>query len=154
MSSTPVADQETVYVFGGEGKNYTLHLKAKDEKSRVAWRSKNVEIPSPILHGEKLFLVNLTGQAVCMNAKDGKILFDERLEGRTGTVYASPVLAGGRIYVVSRKRGVFVYSADGKFSLLARNELTDASQFNASPAIVGDRIFLRSDKHLFCIAGS
>ena len=126
---------------------------AEGEESRVAWRGKNVEIPTPILHDGKLFLVNMQGQATCMNAKDGKVAFSGRLEGRTSGVYASPVLADERIYVVSRKRGVFVYSADGKFTLLARNELTDGTQFNASPAIVDDQIYLRSDKQLFCIAG-
>ncbi|MAG55596.1 MAG: hypothetical protein CMJ83_04825 [Planctomycetes bacterium] len=153
MSSTSVADEEMIYVFGGEGKNYTLRIGAKDGASRVAWRSKNVEIPSPVLYDGKLFLVNMQGMGVCMNAKDGEVLFDGRLEGRTSQVYASPVLADGRLYVVTRKRGVFVYSADGKFSLQARNELTDGTQFNASPAIVGDQIYLRSDKQLFCLAG-
>ena len=154
MSSTPVADEGLVYTFGGEGENYTLRLEASETQDRLAWRSKNVEISSPILHDGKLFLINLQGNAVCMTAKDGEVLHDARLEGRTGTVYASPVLTDGRLYVVSRKRGVFVYAANGKFSLLARNELTDGSQWNASPAIVGEQLFLRSDKHLFCIAGS
>ena len=76
---------------------------------------------------------------------------EARLDGRTGGVYASPVLADDKFYVVSRKRGVFVYSADGKFELLSRNELDDDSQFNASPALSGDQLLLRSDKFLYCI---
>jgi hypothetical protein len=54
--------------------------------------------------------------------------------------------------VVTRKHGVFVYSANGKFELLARNKLGDKSQFNASPALLGEQLFLRSDKFLYCIA--
>lgn len=152
MSSMPLTHGDMLYAFGGEGLNYAIRLQPKKGESRVAWRSKNVEIPSPILHDGKLLLVNMRGQAVCMNAADGKVTFAERLAGRTGGVYASPVLAAGRLYVTTRRRGVFVYAADGKFALLARNQLTDEGQFNASPAIVGPDILLRSDTHLYCIS--
>ena len=87
-------------------------------------------------------------------AEDGEIIHRGRLEGRTGSVYASPVVANDQIYVVTRNRGTFVYSADGEFGLLARNQLSDDSQFNGSPAIVDEQIFLRSDKFLYCIQNS
>ena len=73
------------------------------------------------------------------------------LDGRTSGVYASPVVANDRIYVVSRKKGTFVYSTDGKFELLAKNLLSDKAQFNASPALSGSQMLLRSDKTLYCI---
>lgn len=160
MSPTPVADAALVYVFGGEGKSHAIRFARAaavdadgNEADRVAWTGENVGIPSPVLHDGKLFLVETNGTASCLDAKDGKTLFTGRLDGRTSSIYASPVLADGRLYVVSRKRGTFVYSADGKFELLARNELTDDSQFNASPAMVGDEVYLRSDKFLYRLGG-
>ena len=119
---------------------------------RVTWMSANLDIPSPLLHDGRLFLVRTRGTGLVLDARNGKVLFEERLDGRTGSIYASPVLADGRLYVVSRKRGVFVYSAKTKPELLARNVLDDDSQFNASPAIVGKALYLRSDRFLYCIS--
>ena len=79
------------------------------------------------------------------------MLRDKRLDGRPSGVYASPVIANDRIYVVSRTDGMFAYSADGKFDRLATNELSDEAQFNASPALSGSQLLLRSDSTLYCI---
>ncbi|MCA8957049.1 MAG: serine/threonine protein kinase, partial [Planctomycetes bacterium] len=119
---------------------------------RIAWKGANVDIPSPALHDGKLFLVSQSGIGTVVTSRDGKTLVTGRLEGRTGKVYASPLIAAGRMYVVSRKRGTFVYSADEKLRLLHRNELDDESVFNGSPAVDGPRLFLRSDKFLYCLA--
>lgn len=153
---TPVADAELVYVFGGQGESYALRFKGKggDPKKRVAWKSSNVGIPSATLHEGRLFLVQVNGTAHCLSAKDGKSLHKGRLEGRARRLYASPLIADGRIYVVTRKGGTYVYAADGKFSLLSHNKLEDKGQFNASPALSGDQMFLRSDTHLYCLASS
>lgn len=156
ISPTPVADAKLVYSFGGGGESHAIHF-ARDYpagEERVLWKSKNLGIPSPVLHEGKLILVETNGRVSVLQKKDGELLYDERLDGKTSSIYASPVLACGRLYVTSRKRGTFVYTADGKFELLARNELDDETQFNASPAIVGDTLYLRSDRYLYCIRES
>ena len=173
MSPMPVADERHVYCFGGAGKAFAVRFEGADivvndappeqsnaeegkrdlgEQERVVWMGENLDIPSPLLHDGRLFLVRTRGNGLVLDSKDGKVLFNKRLDGRTGSVYASPVLADGRLYIVSRKRGVFVYSADTKMELLAHNELEDESQFNASPAIVGKALYLRSDRFLYCIS--
>lgn len=151
MSSLPVADDELAYVFGGDDVSYAVKWRRDAEEPRVVWESKSVAIPSPLLHDGKLLAVRSSGFGLWLEPSTGEVKHEARLDGRTSQVYASPVIADGRIYVVSRKRGTFVYSADGAFELLARNELDDDSQFNASPAIASDRLFLRSDKRLYCI---
>jgi hypothetical protein len=63
------------------------------------------------------------------------------------------VLAGGRIYYVSRVMGTFVVEAKPKFEQLAHNVIEDdKSVFNATPALEDGRIYLRSDKYFYCIA--
>ncbi len=161
MSPTPVADEKIVYAFGGSGASHALRLgtlptpegkePTSKPSSRIVWKGANVDIPSPVLHNGLLFLVDTKGIATVLNAKDGSQVQKVRLEGRTSAVYASPVVADGRMYIVSRKRGTFVYTADEDLKLLARNELDDNTQFNASPAVVGNQLFLRSDKRLYCI---
>ena len=69
--------------------------------------------------------------------------------------YASPVLANGNYYATSRKGGVFVIAAKPTFELVKQNKFaSDASQFNATPAIAGDQLFLRSDKFLYCVSAT
>lgn len=163
MSSTPVARGDLAYVFGG-GKSFALRwarslpdsVRPAEGQSnpRIAWTSKSVAIPSPSLYKDKLLAVRSTGFGLCLDPATGAVQHDKRLAGRTSGVYASPVVADDRIYVVSRKKGTFVYSADGKFELLAKNQLGDKSQFNASPALSGTRLLLRSDSSLYCIEGS
>ena len=97
-----------------------------------------------------------SGYAVCLNAKTGKETYRERLQssGRTPQFYASPVVVDGKIISVSRNAGAFVLEAKPKFKQLAQNIFaSDRSIFNASPAISNNRLFLRSDTHLYCIAG-
>ena len=84
-------------------------------------------------------------------------MFKERLPGASATgrggkpFYASAVLANGNVYVVSRRNGTFVFAAQPEFKLVAQNPLKDEAQFNATPAISGTQIFLRSDRNLYCI---
>ena len=168
MSSTPIADGDTAYVFGGDDISYAIRWartipdsgpkpegKAAPEGEatdpRILWTSKSVAIPSPSLYKGKLLAVRSNGFGLCIDPANGKVLRDKRLAGRTSGVYASPVVANDRIYVVSRTDGTFVYSTDGKFDLLAKNELSDKAQFNASPALSGTQLLLRSDKTLYCI---
>jgi hypothetical protein len=85
-----------------------------------------------------------------LGANNGKALVEaERLSGVRG-VYASPVGAAGRVYIVGRDGGALVLKKGDKIEVLATNRLDD--RFDASPAIVGKEIFLRGKQNLYCIA--
>ncbi len=67
--------------------------------------------------------------------------------------YASPVAADGKVYYVQSDGTTYVIRAGDTFDLLATNKVTDDTEsFGGSPAISDGKIFLRSDKHLYCIA--
>ena len=90
--------------------------------------------PHHLIHEGHLYWVNDRGIAHCVDAKTGKVVFQKRLSGAP-QVYASAVLAAGKLYVVSREAGTFVLAAKSEFEQLAHNELkSDSSVFNASPA--------------------
>ena len=62
------------------------------------------------------------------------------------------MLANGNVYAVSRRNGVFVFAAQPEFKLIAHNQLADDdSDFNATPALSGRQLFLRSNRNLYCI---
>src|SRR5437773_3965726 len=71
-----------------------------------------------------------------------------RLDG-TRDFYASPVAAGGRIYLVDREGVSLVLKQSTKVEVLATNRLADA--IDASPAVAGRQLFLRGHKYLYCI---
>ena len=74
---------------------------------------------------------------------------EERLDGMR-QVYASPVGAAGRVYIVSRSGKTLVIKHSDKFEILATNVLDD--RMDASPVIIGDELYLRTKNHLYCIA--
>jgi len=116
--------------------------------THVAWESiANVPlIPSFLYADGLLFCIKESGVATCLDAKTGQTVWRDRLGGRYG---ASPLLAEGRLYCVAEDGSTTVIAAGREFKLLAKNPLEGPC--NASPAISGGRIFIRSQSSLFCI---
>ena len=86
----------------------------------------------------------------CFDAKSGQALIDgERLEALQG-VYASPVGAAGRVYLVGRNGVTAVLKRSDKLEVIATNRLDE--KIDASPALVGKEIFLRGHESLYCLA--
>jgi outer membrane protein assembly factor BamB len=115
---------------------------------------KGSNVSSPVYHDGHLYWVNDQAFAFCVNAASGKLIYQERLEPAAGEVYASPVIADGKLYYVSRKNGTYVLAAQPKFQILAHNVIaTDDSIFNASPVVTAKGLLLRSDKFLYLVGG-
>ncbi|MSQ94551.1 MAG: serine/threonine protein kinase [Gemmataceae bacterium] len=118
-------------------------------ESHVPWKKNlGAVVSSPLYHDGNLYWA-ANGTAFCVKASDGSTIYRERLKAG-GDFYASPVLADGKLYYVSRSDGAYVLEAGPKFNLLAHNTL-DKSTFNAGPAVSGSQLFLRSDRYLYCI---
>jgi outer membrane protein assembly factor BamB len=108
-------------------------------------------VPSPVYHdGHLYFAHDNLGILYCQDAATGNLVYEERIERLPG-IYASPILAAGRIYYLARDGQAVVVAAKPAFEVLARNSLKDRGAFNASPALAGDRLLLRSDRFLYCV---
>ena len=66
-------------------------------------------------------------------------------------MYASAVLADGRVYYVTRRGKVFVLAARPEFEQLAASDMADGSLFNGSIAVAERQLLIRSDKFLYCV---
>lgn len=108
-------------------------------------------VPSPLLYDGVLYLLkHNSGILTALEAATGKVLYGpRRLEGIEG-VYASPVGAAGRVYVVGRNGATVVLAAGPEPKVLAVNRLDD--HFAASPAVAGGEIYLRGRRHLYALA--
>ncbi len=154
---TPVASSDTAFLTSGFRGSAVLAIALGREgdltgSDAIRWsRAKNTPyVPSPLLAGGLLYLVTGNNPVLtCLDAKTGEPGFDGvRLEGLSG-IYASPTAAAGKVYVVGRN-GVCVVLKLGKtVEILATNRLDDKT--DASPAMVGNEIFLRGRQHLYCI---
>jgi outer membrane protein assembly factor BamB len=155
---TPVATSDTVYVTSGF-RGHALFAIALGRSGdltgsdAIRWKyDKNTPyIPSPLLLDDLLYFVaNNDAKLSCFDAKNGNPHFEaERLEGVFG-IYASPVAAKDRIYVLGREGTCLVLKKGPKLEILATNKLDDKT--DSSPALAGNEIFIRGRKNLYCIS--
>jgi outer membrane protein assembly factor BamB len=111
-------------------------------------------VPSPLLTDKLLYVMQGSDAILsCINAKSGEKHFDrERVPG-IHSVYASPVSAKDRIYILSREGTCVVLRKGPKMEVLAVNKLdNDTDHCDASMALVGEEAFVRTPHHLYCIA--
>jgi outer membrane protein assembly factor BamB len=150
---TPVAHDGVIYAFA-ENSRVAIRAGGRGDVTGThkVWETEGgPRISSPVYHGGHLYWSSDGHGANCADARTGESVYRARL-GTGGDCYASPLAADGRIYYVSRQNGTFVLAAEPKYRLLAHNKIEDdKSVFNGSPAVSGGRLFLRSNKYLYCI---
>jgi outer membrane protein assembly factor BamB len=105
------------------------------------------QLPSPLLYGGVLYMVNDGGIMTALDPASGKSLAQARVRGAVDNYYASPVAADGKILIVSESGKVAVVKADGSLSILAVNDLDDLCY--ATPAIADGRIYIRTRGMLY-----
>lgn len=158
--ASPVVGGGLVFAMSGHRDPALLALRypgAKGDLSHsdsIAWRldSGTPYVPSPLLYGDMLYFAQKNdGIISCYDAKTGKPHYtQQRLEEAKG-IYSSPVGADGRVYVLGRNGATYVLKHGPRYEVLAINKLED--RFSASPALVGENIYLRGHKYLYCIGG-
>ena len=102
---------------------------------------------SPLVYRDKVYAVDGQGFISCADAKSGKLLFNER----TKTAFsASPIAGDGKVYFVNERGVATVLKAEStEFDPLATNDIGE--EVLGTPAISGGCLFIRTDKHLWCI---
>ena len=151
-----VAHDGIVYCLGGRSGTASLAVRAGGSgdvtKTHRLWTSpKGSNVSSPVYLDGHLYWAHESREiAYCVEAKSGEVVYEKRLN-RAGQFYSSALLADGKLYYVSREGKTFVLAAKPEYEEIAVNDLNDRSVFNASPAVAGNRLLIRSDKFLYCI---
>jgi len=154
MVPSVVAADGVVYCLGGRSGNAALAVRAGGSgdvtDSHRLWTSiKGSNVTSPVYLDKHLYWMHeQRGVAYCAKVETGEITYEERLE-RAGQVYASALLAEGKIYYLTRDGKVFVIAATPDFKQL--DPSNKSLLFNGSPAVDGSRLLIRNDKYLYCI---
>jgi outer membrane protein assembly factor BamB len=135
---------------------YAIPLNATGDitdSDKIAWNNTEAApyVPSPVLYeGQLYFTKSRDGILSSRDAKTGDELIGQtRLPG-IRTLYASPVAAADRIYFTGRGGTTLVLKHGPELDVIATNKLDET--IDASPALVGNELFMRGEKHLYCIA--
>jgi len=150
--SRPIANKELVFVNAGSvhPRLWAVRPDGRGDVSNsgVVWKiEKNIPCESsPVIVDDLIYIVDDKGTATCIEAKTGKIIWQEQLEGEYG---ASPVYGDGHVYFFNKEGKTTVIKQGRTFKIVATNQLGDG--FMASPAIVGKSLILRSKTHLYRI---
>ena len=103
-------------------------------------------MPSPVLIDDSVYLFGDKGIATCLDRHTGEARWTGRLGG---SFSSSPLFADGKIYVGNHEGEMFVIDPGDTLSILATNEFDEAIM--ASPAAIGDSLFVRTDKAMYRI---
>lgn len=162
VSPSVVVDGDKIYSFGGYRASGSIAVRVGGKKdvtdSNVLWTNRSSSyVATPLLVENRFYWIDDRGIAYCTSAKDGEVVYRERVQdlqsGRP--VYASPVLIGQHIYVVTRRSGTIVYQPSDEFKPVAQNIIAgDETDFNASPAVSDGKLYLRSNQSLYCISAA
>ncbi len=147
----PLFGKGLLFIGTADGPHPLVALKPNgtgDITSNIVWKSNKSmpKRPSPLLIGDLLFTMNDGGVASCLDAATGEVIWSKRL---TGEYWSSPLYANGLIYCCSQTGDILVLKAARVLEVVAENKLGDG--FNASPAVAGESLILRSKSHLYRI---
>ena len=106
---------------------------------------------SPVLHDNKFYALTDNGMLSCFNATTGEPYYHQQRLPQPDNFKASPVAAGGNLYLASESGVITVIKMGEKFEIVATNTLAD-QMFVASPVVAEGEMFLRSETHLFCVS--
>ncbi|MDA7902422.1 PQQ-like beta-propeller repeat protein [Mariniblastus sp.] len=165
----PVRYQDHVICMGGYQGNdaFSIDLRAKGKindsligpRQAIKWRIQRHTpyVPSPLITGHRIYFTkSLNAILNCFNAESGEPIFKNE-EGyplpirlpQLKQMYGSPVATKDFIFLTSREGTTLVIKNTARFEIVSTNSLTE--EIDASPAIVGNQIFLRGKRNLYCI---
>ena len=149
---SPVPGNGLVYLDsgrGGTGVGVDPTGTGDVSKTHRKWTSRRIPegLSSPVSSGEYLYRLHSPGVLDCMRWSTGETVYSERVPGAQTS--SSPIAtADGRIYLASAGKS-YVIKAGPQFEVLGTSDLGDAAP--TSPAVSGDRLFLKGKKLLYCI---
>jgi outer membrane protein assembly factor BamB len=153
---SPVASSDMVFISAGYPAKIAMAIRLGasgdlTDTDNVKWKytKGTAYVPSPILYGEYLYLTTDRGILTCLDARTGEVKYEGGRVPTPATFTASPVAFDGKILLTSEDGDTFIVKAGPQHQILGVNSLGEPVY--ASPAIADRRIFIRTEKNLYCI---
>ena len=155
--ASPVKYGDMVVVGSSKGGSFmgAFKLDGKGDiagTDKVAWtlQRDTPDIGSPVLSGNRLYFYKAkTGILSCYNVETGQPFFGATRTPAISSTYASPVVANGYVYLTGRSGTTVVIKDAENFEVVSVNSVGEP--VDATPAPVGNDLYIRGAKHLFCI---
>lgn len=149
VAPSPAFADDIIYVGVERGDLMAIRTDGRGDVSstHVLWSVSEGYLPdvaSPLVAGGLIFLAK-DGQITCVSAKDGETVWEHQMKAH---VHASPILAGDTIYLLDQEGVMHMFKPARQF---AETTARLDERASATPAFVGGRIFIRGEKHLYCI---
>lgn len=122
-------------------------------KTNLVWKLDNTapsNIASPLVVDGRVFVVKKGGISASFDAATGETVWMQQRIRNLGNYYASPIAGDGKIYVAGENGFIVVLEQGPKLKVLARNDMGDSCI--STPSIADGRLYVRTQKKLFCIA--
>lgn len=158
--ASPVAENGLVFVGSGHQGSFlgAFHLNGQGDiqgTKNVAWviQKDTMDVASPLLSSGRIYFhKGKFGQLSCVDAATGKPHYLARRIPEVDSTYASPIAAGGYVYVTGRSGTTVVIKDANDLEIVHTNSVGEG--VDATPAPADDELFIRGERHLFCIAQS
>ena len=118
-----------------------------DKSIRWKYQRSVPQLPSPLLYGGVLYMVNDNGIVTTLNPETGAQIKQGRLTGAPGPVFASPIAADGHVFFATEAGAVVVVAPGGDFTPKVVNDLGE--EIYATPAFADGRIYVRTTQALY-----
>jgi outer membrane protein assembly factor BamB len=156
--AAPVVAGDIVVVAGGRADRgqprlFGIKLGGQGDvtATRRVWKREDAGtfVPTPAEDNGRIYLLRDQGEMECLDPATGRTLWEGAFPKGSTKFYASPVMAGGKLYAAREDGVVFVAQVEGEFKVLAENRMEE--RIIASPVPVSGRLLIRGEKHLFCV---
>ncbi|HXG46449.1 MAG TPA: PQQ-binding-like beta-propeller repeat protein [Methylomirabilota bacterium] len=148
VAASPAFADGTVYVAseGAVAAAIDVSNHAAKPKVRWTWGETLPDVSSPVANERYVIIPSGHGVVTCLDAKTGKKLWEHEF---SAGFYSAPILVNDRVYILDLAGGMQIFRMSDKFELLGVSKIGEATY--ATPAFVGDRIYIRGATHLFCV---
>lgn len=158
VASPVVADGMAVVCFGradkGTPRLHGVRLGGQGDVTAThrAWTREDTGafVPTPAVSDGKVYVLSDRGQVDCLEPRTGKTIWSETLPRSSANFYTSPLIINGLMYAAREDGSAFVLRVDGGLKILAEYKFPERVIASIVPA--ANRLFVRTEKHLYCLA--
>jgi outer membrane protein assembly factor BamB len=159
VASPVVVGDVAVVCFGradkGQPRLHGVRLAGKGDvtKTQRLWTREDAGafVPTPAEYKGNVYVLSDRGQVDCIEPATGRTIWSGSLPRHSSNYYASPLVVGGIMYLAREDGAVFVARVENGFELLSETKFDDRIIGTIVPG--GDRLFIRGEAHLYCVAG-
>jgi outer membrane protein assembly factor BamB len=106
-------------------------------------------VATPLVHNGIVWMVKDGGIVTKLDGASGRLLQEERLPGMGG-YFASPVTGDGKVFFAGESGTVSILADETEWRVISSHDFHE--KIYATPAIDHDRIYIRTEKALYCLS--